>query len=143
MAKPKVILFNNKEYRCPVEVVIALIHGKWKSEIMWLIKKEPKRFCEIKQLLYGISAKVLTEQLRELEGDGMIKREVYSEIHSHVEYSLSQTGLSIWPILEQMYNWGVNYLKLAEPDASIVKNRVRPLKLHISDRLICRTSDPI
>ena len=78
---------------------------------MWLIRDEPKRFGEIKRLLDGISPKVLTEQLRELEGDGLIVRKSFPEIPPRVEYSLSEQGRSLWPILEQMYDWGIDYLK--------------------------------
>jgi DNA-binding HxlR family transcriptional regulator len=105
------IIFNNKTYHCPVEVVIELISGKWKSETMWLVRDEPKRFGEIKRLLNGISSKVLTEQLRELEVNGLIIRESYPEIPPRVQYSLSEQGKSLWPILEQMYVWGTDYLE--------------------------------
>ena len=108
---PDKIIFKNKKYHCPVEVVIDLISGKWKSETMWLIQDEPKRFGEIKRLLNGISPKVLTEQLRELEENGLIIRESYPEIPPRVQYSLSEQGRSLWPILEQMYDWGINYLE--------------------------------
>ncbi|MEN8188448.1 MAG: helix-turn-helix domain-containing protein [Thermodesulfobacteriota bacterium] len=104
------IIYKNKEYHCPVEVVIDLISGKWKSEAMWLVRDQPKRFGEIKRALTGISSKVLTEQLRELEESGLIIRDSYPEIPPRVEYSLSDQGRSLWPILEQMYDWGLKYL---------------------------------
>ena len=81
---------------------------------MWLIRDEPKRFGEIKRLLDGISPKVLTEQLRELEEDGLVNRKSFPEIPPRVEYSLSNQGRSLWPILEQMYEWGIDYMKTSE-----------------------------
>jgi len=111
MTNQEKLTFKNKEYHCPVEVVIDLISGKWKSETMWLIQDEPKRFGEIKRLLNGISPKVLTEQLRELEESGLVIRESYPEMPPRVQYSLSEQGRSLWPILEQMYDWGINYLE--------------------------------
>ena len=104
------IIFRNKAYHCPIEVVIGLINGKWKSELIWLIRDEPKRFGEIRRLLGGISAKVLTEQLRELEHDGLIVRESFPVIPPRVEYTLSEKGKSLWPVLDSLYEWGVEYL---------------------------------
>ena len=108
------IIFRNKAYHCPIEVVINLINGKWKSELIWLIRDEPKRFGEIRRLLDGVSAKVLTEQLRELEHDGLIVRESYPVIPPRVEYTLSEKGKSLWPLLDSLYEWGVDYLESYE-----------------------------
>jgi DNA-binding HxlR family transcriptional regulator len=95
-----------KKYNCPVEASIDVIGGKWKPLILWALKEETLRFCEIEDELPQITQKMLTKQLRELESDGMISRKVYAEVPPKVEYSLTASGKTIIPILELLCSWG-------------------------------------
>lgn len=81
-----------KKYGCPVEVTVEAIGGKWKSTILWWLRQSAKRPSELMQLIPGITQKVLTRQLRELEADGLIDREVYRETPPRVEYSRFSSG---------------------------------------------------
>lgn len=102
---------NIGERNCPVRTTLEMIGGKYKSLILWHLSEAPLRFGELHRLIPQATAKMLTQQLRELEGDGMIMREAYPVIPPKVEYSLSERGASIRPVLEAMYNWGESYLK--------------------------------
>ena len=93
-------------YSCPVEVTLELICGKWKCTILWWLRRGGKRFGELMQLIQGITQKVLTQQLRELEKDGLIERRVYKEKPPRVEYSLTSEGETLGPILQAMCDWG-------------------------------------
>ena len=95
---------------CPMELGINILSGKWKLRILWnLYIKKVVRFNELQRNLGNITTKTLTEQLRELEDKKIIKRTIYPEIPPKVEYSLTETGYSLKPILESMDKWGVNY----------------------------------
>lgn len=106
---------RHKHYKCSfgcsVEAAIEVIEGKWKGVILFHLMGGLKRFGELKRLLPAISQKVLTKQLRELEDDGVIKREVYAEVPPRVEYSLTTFGKTLVPILESLEQWGNQYLK--------------------------------
>lgn len=91
---------------CPVTATIALIGGRWKTIILYLLSDHTRRFGEIAARMPSISRKVLTEQLKELEADGLISRKQYKEIPPRVEYSLTELGLSLSPILNGMAAWG-------------------------------------
>ena len=97
-------------YHCPVEVTLDAIGGKWKCVIMWWLRERPRRFGELKQMIPGITQKVLTEQLRELETDGLVRREAYNEKPPRVEYSLTPYGTTIRPITDLMCAWGKTHL---------------------------------
>ncbi len=99
------------EFNCPVEATIQLIGGKYKAVILWHLIAEKKRFGELKRLLPRATEKMLTQQLRDLEQDGLIIRTVYPVVPPKVEYSLSEWGKSIIPVLDAMCNWGADYLK--------------------------------
>lgn len=96
---------------CSVATTVQLIGSKWKLLIMRNLLERPWRFNELKKNLEGISQKVLTDSLRSMEDDGIITRTVYPEVPPHVEYALSETGESMRPILNAMYDWGTNYKK--------------------------------
>lgn len=101
---------KNKSYTCTFEITIDLIGGKWKPLIIWhLGSKGTQRFNEIKRLLPNITQKMLTQQLRELESDGLVFREVYPQVPPKVEYSLTQLGESLMPMLKMMCEWGNDY----------------------------------
>ncbi len=99
----------NCEYGCPIEIAMAIIGGKWKVTILFHLLEGKKRFGEIKKLLSGISQRVLTVQLRELEADKMVTRKVYPEVPPRVEYKLTTFGKSLAPTLIEMGNWGETY----------------------------------
>lgn len=101
---------NQSNYYCPVEVTLDVIGGKWKCVVLWWLREGPKRFSELKQSVPGITQKVLTEQLRELEADGLVHREVYKEKPPRVEYSLTSYGETIRPITDLMCEWGKSHL---------------------------------
>lgn len=102
---------NKVEKHCPVEATINLIGGKYKSLILWELTGKTLRFSELKKAVPYATPKMLTQQLRELEENGLIKRKVYPVVPPKVEYSLTSFGLSIRPVLESMYLWGRGYLQ--------------------------------
>lgn len=102
-----------QEIKCPITAMLELIGGKWKPIILHCLKADTRRFGEIAVRIPTISRKVLTEQLKELEQDGLVIRQQYSEIPPRVEYSLSELGKSLAPVLDAMEQWGVKNLMLA------------------------------
>ena len=96
---------------CPVATTVSLIGSKWKLLIMRNLLARPWRFNELQKSLDGISQKVLTDSLRSMESDGIIVRTVYPEVPPRVEYSLSELGESMRPIIKSMEEWGLDYKK--------------------------------
>ncbi len=96
---------------CPVEATLDLIGGKYKSLIIWHLSEGTLRFSELRNRIPKATPKMLTQQLRELEEQALIHREVYPVIPPKVEYSLTETGRSLLPILVAMRDWGANYLR--------------------------------
>ncbi|PAB60140.1 winged helix-turn-helix transcriptional regulator [Anaeromicrobium sediminis] len=94
---------------CPVETTLTLIGDKWKVLILRDLINGTKRFGELKKSIGSISQKVLTQQLRSMEEDGLVERKVYAEVPPRVEYSLTETGSSLKPILDSMCIWGEKY----------------------------------
>ena len=94
---------------CPVATTVAMIGSKWKLLIMRNLLSRPWRFNELKKDLEGISQKVLTDSLRSMEADGLLTRTVYPEVPPRVEYTLTELGYSLRPILEAMRVWGEDY----------------------------------
>lgn len=94
---------------CPVETTLTLIGNKWKVLILRDLMQGTKRFGELKRSVGGVSQKVLTAQLRDMEESGLINRKVYAEVPPRVEYSLTELGQSLKPILDAMQNWGEGY----------------------------------
>ena len=95
------------DYRCEIEITVELISGKWKALILWnLGNHEIIRFNEFRRIIPEITQKVLTDQLRALEEDGLVNRKVYNQVPPMVEYSLTGYGQRLMPILEQMDIWG-------------------------------------
>lgn len=94
---------------CPVATTVALIGSKWKLLIMRNLLSRPWRFNELKKDLEGISQKVLTDSLRSMEADGLLTRTVYPEVPPRVEYTLTELGYSLRPIMEAMRVWGEDY----------------------------------
>lgn len=98
---------SSKEIQCPVSAVLELIGGKWKPVILYCLRSDTRRFGEIAARIPTISRKVLTEQLKELEQDNLIIREQFNETPPRVEYSLSELGKSMAPLLTEMEKWGM------------------------------------
>ena len=96
---------------CPVEATLELIGGKYKALILWHLSEHALRFSQLRKLIHGVTPKMLTQQLRELEADQLVHREVYPVIPPKVEYSLTETGRSLMPILVAMRDWGTAYLR--------------------------------
>ena len=94
---------------CPVETTLTLIGDKWKVLILRDLMPGPKRFGELKKSIGTVSQNVLTAQLRDMEANGLVHREVYAEVPPRVEYSLTELGQSLKPILDVMWNWGEDY----------------------------------
>lgn len=94
---------------CPVETTLMLIGDKWKVLILRDLLSGTKRFGELKKSIGGVSQKVLTAQLRDMEESGLVNRKVYAEVPPRVEYSLTKLGQSLKPILDAMQNWGEGY----------------------------------
>ncbi|HKL42583.1 MAG TPA: helix-turn-helix domain-containing protein [Clostridia bacterium] len=103
------IEYNAKNYVCHLDLAMDLIRGKWKAVILCHIHGEPKRFLELKRMTTGISQKVLSDKLTDLEKHGLIHREVYPEVPPKVEYSLTQMGLDLFPALNHLENWSIEY----------------------------------
>lgn len=94
---------------CPVETTLTLIGNKWKVLILRELLPGTKRFGELKKSIGSVSQKMLTAQLRDMEGNGLLSRKVYAEVPSRVEYTLTDLGYSLKPILDAMWNWGEEY----------------------------------
>ncbi len=97
-------------YNCPVDATLDMIGGKYKALILWHLIDHTLRFGELRKLIPQATPKMLTQQLRELEDNNLIVRTVYPVVPPKVEYTLSDLGKSIRPILEAMYKWGADYL---------------------------------
>ena len=99
---------RNPDIKYPIELVVLLLCDKWKFIILCKLRKNKKRFSELQKEIGNISAKVLTSQLKELESNRFIRREVYSEeIPIKVEYSLTELGKSLYPVMKAMFDWGM------------------------------------
>ena len=94
------------EDNCPVEATLELIGGKYKALILWHLSQGILRFSELRQVIKGATPKMLTQQLRDLEANGLVHREVYPVIPPKVEYSLTERGKSLLPILDALCAWG-------------------------------------
>jgi DNA-binding HxlR family transcriptional regulator len=112
----KIFVFDEKS--CPVTATMKVLGGKWKPILINAIyHTSPARFGELKRSVIGITQSMLTQQLRELEEDGIIRRKIYAEIPPKVEYTLTEFGLTLSPVIQTMATWGNEYKlnKLKEP----------------------------
>ncbi|MDR2932130.1 MAG: helix-turn-helix transcriptional regulator [Oscillospiraceae bacterium] len=98
-------------YRCPVETTLDLIGGKYKALILWRLSDRTMRYNELQKIMPQATPKMLTQQLRELESDGLLTRTVYPVVPPKVEYAISAYGQSLRPVLEAMYDWGESHLE--------------------------------
>lgn len=97
-------------FGCPIEAALDVIGGKWKAPILYHLQQDLKRFNELRRLMPGITQRMLTKQLRELEADQIIHRKVYAEVPPRVEYSITEFGLTLSPLLKEIQVWGNEYL---------------------------------
>ena len=107
---------------CPVAATLELIGGKYKALILWHLAKNDLRFSQLREVITGATAKMLTQQLRELEAHTLIHREVFPVVPPKVVYSLTELGRSLMPILTAMRDWGSGYLrgKQLEPNCAMM-----------------------
>ena len=114
----------NQKNNCPVETTLDLIGGKYKALILWRLSQGKLRFSELKKVIENATPKMLTQQLRELEAQKLIHREVYPIVPPKVEYSLTELGKSLMPVLTAMRDWGADYLssKNIEANCFMMKN---------------------
>ena len=122
---------------CPVETTLSVIGGKWKPLILWNLSEGVHRFLELQRLIPGITRKMLTQHLRELERDGIVGRKVYGEIPPKVEYSLTRYGLTLRPLLRTLCEWGHKHE--LKPHKKIQANGNGPaVTVNASSRVIAR-----
>lgn len=115
-------MMQTGSFQCPVTGLLELIGGKWKPVILYCLRNEKRRFGEIAARIPSLSRKVLTEQLKELEADGLVLRTQYKEIPPRVEYELTDMGKSLAPVLHEMEKWGMEH---------IVNKPVQPVVVYI------------
>lgn len=101
--------FNGKSFSCPVELSLSVIQGKWKILILWHLRTKTMRYSELRKAMPRITHKMLSQQLKDLEADGMIQREVFPVVPPRVEYSLTQEGQTLLPALTSLQQWGMRY----------------------------------
>jgi DNA-binding HxlR family transcriptional regulator len=106
---------RSSRFSCGLDAAAAVIGGKWKPLILWaLSEKQPRRFGELRRAVAGVSEKMLIQQLRELEADGIVIREVFHEVPPKVEYSLTPLGITLNTALEPLGRWGEEHMELIE-----------------------------
>jgi DNA-binding HxlR family transcriptional regulator len=104
--KEQVFILGGKEYHCAMDITMHFIGGKWKTVVLWYLRKDKKRFGELRRLIPNITEKMLSLQLKNLERDGIIARKVYPEIPPRVEYFLTPFGKTLLPMLDEIAKWG-------------------------------------
>ena len=112
---------------CPVEATLELIGGKYKALILWHLAEGKLRFSELKKAVSGATPKMLTQQLRELEAHKLVHREVFPVIPPKVEYSLTELGRSLMPVLASMRDWGAAYLRTKDLESCCFMMKKTPL----------------
>jgi|TARA_R110000737_G_scaffold323622_2_gene336298 DNA-binding HxlR family transcriptional regulator len=101
---------NNKKAHCAVDYAFKRVGGKYKGRIIWVLRDDVLRYGELKRAIVGITPKMLTQTLKELESDELVSRKVYLEVPPKVEYSLTKTGLELVPLIGQLRSWGENQM---------------------------------
>ena len=96
-----------KRYSCPVELTVDVVGGRWRTVLLSRLKEGVHRYGELRRLVPGISEKMLSQRLRELEADGLITRRDLGTVPPHVEYDLTEQGRSLAPVLQALYDWGL------------------------------------
>lgn len=118
------VRMNGATYFCAMDLTMSVIGGKWKAVVLWYLKSGKKRFSELRRLIPGISEKMLSLQLREMEKDGLVKRTVFPEVPPRVEYELTSEGKTLGPALDAIAAWGRNKAK-RDGEIAEVKPKVK------------------
>lgn len=108
-------------YQCPVTATLSVIGGRWKPILLWTLSNGSKRFGQLDAIITGISRKILTEQLKELEASGLITRTQYNETPPRVEYTLSDKGKTLKPVMKAMCEWGTTHVIEAKKKTKTIK----------------------
>ena len=116
-----------KTNRCPVGITLELIGGKYKALILWHLSENKLRFSELRKAITDATPKMLTQQLRELEANALIHREVFPIVPPKVEYSLTELGKSLIPVLIAMRDWGSGYLGTKDLESNCFMMRTPPV----------------
>ncbi len=109
---------HHPQESCPLSLGVKMISGKWKLFILNALKNGPKRYGELRRICGNITEKMLTNQLKELQRDGLINRKVYPQVPPKVEYSFTEIGEKLCFIFDPLYEWGVEYIKEVIPEQS-------------------------
>lgn len=125
---------KRRQTDCPAEITLAVIGGRWKTLLLYNLFQGVKRFSELQRALTGITQKMLTQQLREMERDGLVHREVFPEVPPKVEYSLTPLGKTLEPVVRAMCEWGIKY-KEGKLDHEAVQLFVSELAARPGDEL--------
>jgi len=104
--KQYVVLMDGNTYHCSMDVAMDYLGGKWKPVILWYLRDEKRRFSELSQLIPQITEKVLSLQLKQMEKDGLVNRKAFKAVPMRVEYSLTDFGKTLVPVLDEMARWG-------------------------------------
>jgi len=104
--KEYIVRMEGQTFHCAMDITMNFIGGKWKTVVLWYLIEGKKRFSELKKLIPDITEKMLSIQLKKLEEDGLVYRQVFAEVPMRVEYSLTDFGKSLTPILEEVAKWG-------------------------------------
>lgn len=120
--REKVFELEGREYHCAMDVTMNYIGGKWKTVVLWYLRKDKKRFSELRRLIPNITEKMLSLQLKGLERDGLVGRKIYPEVPPKVEYFLTPFGKTLIPMLEEIARWGRG---LAESRGRLVDKRAK------------------
>ena len=118
------IHMDGRVYHCALDVTMDHIGGKWKTIVLWYLRKDRKRFSELRKLIPGITEKMLSMQLRQLEKDGLVSRKVHAEVPPRVEYALTAHGRTLLPLLEEIAKWG----RMMGKKYGTIEKVVRPAK---------------
>jgi DNA-binding HxlR family transcriptional regulator len=102
--------FGTLQEECPVRAALDIVRGRWKPSILYELKQRPRRYSELQNALPRISPQALSTQLKQLEADGLVERNVYPEVPARVEYRLSDFGATLSDVMDSLENWGKSYL---------------------------------
>ena len=125
---------NGNVYSCAMDLTMSFIGGKWKAVVLWYLRNAPKRFSELRRLIPGISEKMLSLQLRELEADGIVSRTVFPEVPPRVEYQLTKEGKTLIPALDAIAAWGRYKAKSDGQMVEVKRKTTRGKKLQSAKR---------
>ncbi len=114
--------YDGKTYYNPVEFVMSRLGGLWKMPILWRLRNQPRRYSQIKKSIEHISDKVLSSQLKELERDGFIVREVFAEVPPRTEYTMTDRGRRSMPLIEYVRNYGIDLMDELGVDVSFYRD---------------------